>query len=325
MTLQAFSSFAQWYTEGPRATYVRSMRSPGGILNMLEAIQPPAEMSDPAVPDLVLHQDLRGGSSITANLGGGRFDITTKKGGFVLAAPNFANHLKSSTRHHIRSFALPVAEWQDVLNQACVRPFSFECLRYNQTYNSPVVRSTLRNLWALSEDEGAPSLLLARAAGCEILAELCRLGKAPLVQVKGGLAPWAERRCLELMRARISEDVSLDELAAEAQLSPFHFARMFKQSLGVPPRVYLTRLRIEKACELLETTGLPVTEIAFEAGYSSNQALARVFFKHQRMSPSEYRRAVRDPVRQLSLQLPGIAVNAAEQETGTALNGRPSD
>jgi AraC family transcriptional regulator len=65
----------------------------------------------------------------------------------------------------------------------------------------------------------------------------------------------------------------------------------------VPPRVHLTRLRVEKACELLEQTDLPVTEIAQGVGYSSNQVLARVFLKHRRMSPSDYRRAVRDPVR----------------------------
>jgi AraC family transcriptional regulator len=98
------------------------------------------------------------------------------------------------------------------------------------------------------------------------------------------------------MRARLSEDISLDELAAEARLSPFHFARMFKQSVGVPPRVHLTRLRLEKACELLETTDLPVTEIANEVGYATNQVLARLFVKHRRMTPSDYRRAVRDPV-----------------------------
>src|SRR5690606_16040649 len=143
---------------------------------------------------------------------------------------------------------------------------------------------------------------LARAAGCEILAELCRLAGSPLAPARGGLAPWAERRCLELMHARLSEDISLDELAAEARLSPYHFARMFKQSLGVPPRVYLTRLRVEKACELLERTDLPITEIALEVGYSSNQVLARVFHKHMLLSPSDYRRAVRGPVQSIALQ-----------------------
>ncbi len=103
------------------------------------------------------------------------------------------------------------------------------------------------------------------------------------------------------MRARLSEDITLDEIAAEAHLSPFHFARMFKHSLGVPPRVYLTRLRVEKACELLEHTELSVTEIALEVGYSSNQVLARVFTKHQKISPTDYRRAVRDPGRRISM------------------------
>jgi AraC family transcriptional regulator len=301
MTAQTFTSFAQWYTKGPRASYVQSMKSPGGILGMHEVIQPAAEMSDPAVPDLVLHQDLVGGSRICGNLGGGQFDATTQKGDFMLAAPNCANNLKSSTNHQIRSFAFPVAKWQGVLDEASARAFSFEDLRYSRTFNTPAVRSLLRNLWALSEEEGAPSCLLARAAGCEILAELCRLSSTSFGPVKGGLAPWAKRRCLDLVHARLSEDISLDELAAEARLSTFHFARMFKESLGVPPRVYLTQLRVEKACELLKGTDLPVTEIAFEVGYSTNQVLARVFTKLMKVTPTDYRRAVRDPVRQLCL------------------------
>ncbi len=141
--------------------------------------------------------------------------------------------------------------------------------------------------------------MLAQAAGCEILAQLYRLGGEPFAPIRGGLTPWAQRRSLELVRARLSEDISLDELAAEVRLSSFHFARMFKQSLGVPPRVYLTRLRMERACELLEMTDLPVTEIALEVGYSSNQVLDRVFVKHRHMSPTDYRRAVRDPVRSM--------------------------
>src|SRR5690606_17353997 len=198
--------------------------------------------------------------------------------------------------------SFPMAQWRNVIDEAADGRFSFDRPEiYGGTFASPVIRSALRQLWTLCDEEGAPTHLLARAAGCEILAELCRLGGTPFAPAKGGLAPWAKRRCLELMRARLSEDISLDELAAEARLSPFHFARMFKQSVGVPPRVYLTRLRVERACELLERTNLSITEIAQEVGYSSNQVLARVFFKHTHMSPTDYRRAVRDPVRQISL------------------------
>lgn len=110
---------------------------------------------------------------------------------------------------------------------------------------------------------------------------------------KGGLSPWIKRRCRELIRSRLSKGISLAELAAEARLSPFHFSRAFKYSFGVPPRVYLTQLRIEKACELLALTDLPVMEIALNIGYSSSQALTRVFAKYLQMTPSAYRLANR--------------------------------
>ncbi len=301
MTVSAYASFTQWYNEGRLASYVRSMKSPGGIVTLLEAAQPAGDMSDPAVPDLILYQDLLGGSRVSGDLGRGRFDVMSEKGGFFLAAPNFANEVMVGSSHQLRSVSFPVAQWQRIFEEAADDRVSLVSLQLDRgSFHSPGIRSAFRNLWALCEEEGAPSRLLARAAGCEIFAELCRLSGASLAPAKGGLAPWAERRTLELLRARLSEDICLDDLAAEARLSPFHFARMFKQSLGVPPRVYLTRLRMEKACELLETTDLPVTEIAHEVGYSSNQVLARVFIKHRRMSPTDYRRAVRGPVRAIA-------------------------
>jgi AraC family transcriptional regulator len=298
MTLQAHPSFSQWYCEGRFGSYVRTMKSPGGILDLLEAERPAGDMSRPALQDIVLYEDVLGGCRVSGDVGGGRFTQMSKKGDLLLTPPDVATTVVMDHSQRVRSLAFPVAQWQSLIDEAADGRFSFGSSdMYGRIFDSSAIRSALRSLWALCDEEGAPSRLLARAAGCEILAELSRLGGAPFTSAKGGLAAWAERRSLELMRARLSEDISLDELAAEAQLSPFHFARMFKQSLGVPPRVYLTRLRLEKACELLEQTDLPVTEIAFEVGYSSNQVLARVFLKHRRMSPTDYRRAVRDPVR----------------------------
>ncbi|MGL5011645.1 MAG: helix-turn-helix domain-containing protein [Paracoccaceae bacterium] len=303
MTWPDYASASHWYREGRQASYVRTMKSAGGLVDLLEIEGQAGDVSRPGVPDIVLYQELLGGCRIRGDMGGKRFDMTTRKGGLVLAAPNFATTTIADARHRVRCLALPLAHWQSVLDEAVDGRLSFEKSGiYGRIFDSAAIRAALQNLWALCDEEGAPSRLLAQAAGCEILAELCRMGGAQLVSAKGGLAPWAKRRCLELMRARLSEDISLDELAAETRLSPFHFARMFKKSVGVPPRVHLTRLRIERACELLEQTDLPVTEIAFEVGYSSNQVLARVFLKNRRMSPSDYRRTVRDPVHAVALQ-----------------------
>ncbi len=303
MTPPRYSSFVQWFREGPFAPYVRTMKSPGGFLNLMETAMPAVDMSNPAVPDLVLHYNLIGGFGVNADLGSGRFSATSRPGDFLLAAPNFTNSVSVDSNHQIRSIAFPIAYWTRLFEDTPGRAPSLDFgALHRGTFTSSKIRSAQRQLWRLCDEDGAPSRLLAQAAGCEILAELCRLAGSPLASARGGLAPWAQRRCLDLLRARLSEDISLDELAAEVRLSPFHFARMFKQSVGVPPRVYLTQLRIEKACELLEQTDFPVTEIAQEVGYSSNQVLARVFIKHQRMSPTDYRRAVRDPVRFIALQ-----------------------
>lgn len=302
MTVPVYSSFAQWQRRGQQAPYLRAIKSSGGVLDLLEIARPAGDMSRPGVPDIVLVEDMIGCRRVRGNLGGGRFDVESPKGTLALAAPNFATEVINEESHRLRTLAFPMAQWSSVLDEAADGHFSLESsTMFGQVFHSASIRSALRNLWALCDDEGAPSRLLARAAGFEIMAELCRIGGTPFAPTKGGLAPWAERRCLDLMRARYSDDISLDDLAREARLSPFHFARMFKQSLGVPPRVYLTRLRIEKACELLEQTDLPVTAIALEVGYSSNQVLARVFLKHMRMSPSDYRRAVRDPARAIAV------------------------
>lgn len=303
MTTQRYTSFAQWFGGGPFSPYVRMMKSPGGCLSLIETAMPAVEMSDPAVPELVLHQDLRGGFRVQADLGSGRFSATSRPNDLFLAAPDFANTVTVDRDHLVRSIAFPVRQWAHFCDDSFKTPFSFDFgVLHRGAFTSSQIRTAQRQLWRLCDEEGAPSRLLAQAAGCVILAELFRLNGAPLTAVRGGLAPWAEKRCLEMMRARLSEDISLDELAAEAQLSPFHFARMFKQSVGVPPRAYLTQLRMDKACELLKYANMSITEIAQEVGYSSNQVLARTFLKHRHMSPTDYRRTVRAHAREAELE-----------------------
>lgn len=287
------SSFTQWYTDSDHASYVRTRKSPGGVLDMVDLARPGGDLALPALQELVLVQDMVGGRRTSGNAGSGHFNVISELGAFYLPAPNFAHTISVDRSHHIRSLSFSLGQWQNVLDEASEGRFSVECLQPTRGFfHSPVIRSALQNLWFLCEEEGVPSRLLARAAGCEILAELCRIRGTPFAAVNGGLAPSVQRRCIEAMRTRMSEDLCLDALAAEAGLSVFHFARMFKRSVGVPPRVYLTQLRMEKASELLRFTELSITEIAQEVGYSSGQVLARIFVKHHHRSPSDYRRVV---------------------------------
>lgn len=126
MSAPTYSSFTQWYSEGRLASYVRTMKSPGGILNLLEADQPAGDMSDPAVPDLILYQDMLGGTRVRGDLGGGQFNVMSERGGFFLAAPNFANEVMVETSHQLRSLSFPMAQWQKVLDEAADGRLSFD-------------------------------------------------------------------------------------------------------------------------------------------------------------------------------------------------------
>jgi AraC family transcriptional regulator len=107
---------------------------------------------------------------------------------------------------------------------------------------------------------------------------------------KGGLAPWQVRRVTEILAADLAAEQSLAALASQVGLSPFHFARAFKKSMGIPPHAYQVRLRLEHAEALLLGTARSVTEIAMIVGYESSQALARAFHRTRGCTPSDFRR-----------------------------------
>jgi AraC-like DNA-binding protein len=111
----------------------------------------------------------------------------------------------------------------------------------------------------------------------------------PAPQAHGGLSPGAMRRVEEYMRAHLGESVDLSILAGVAGLSVHHFARQFKQSLGVTPHHYLLQKRVERAQEMLAQTDLSLSEIAYATGFADQSHLARHFRYMLGTTPSEFR------------------------------------
>ncbi|MDX2233496.1 MAG: AraC family transcriptional regulator [Hyphomonadaceae bacterium] len=136
-----------------------------------------------------------------------------------------------------------------------------------------------------SDDDG---LFLDHLLMAYVARALSARADAPPVS-KGGLSSWALRRCVEHLESRLSETVTVAELAAVANLSPYHFARMFQQTTGHPPFRYQQRLRMEKAKSLLAETRLSVTSIAAAVGYETPGAFARVFRSSTGVTPRQWR------------------------------------
>jgi two-component system response regulator YesN len=95
------------------------------------------------------------------------------------------------------------------------------------------------------------------------------------------------RNCLEHHYA--DPDLSLNDLAAQVNLSPSHFSAVFSRETGETFSEALTHLRIEKAKELLRTTTLKSFEIAFQIGYNDPHYFSHVFKKQTGLSPKQFR------------------------------------
>ena len=98
------------------------------------------------------------------------------------------------------------------------------------------------------------------------------------------------RRVLDYMTAHLDDDVGLEALADEACLSTFHFARVFANTMGMPPHRYLARLRLERAKTLLSLRALPISQIALACCFSSQSNFTRAFVRATGLTPREYRR-----------------------------------
>ena len=103
---------------------------------------------------------------------------------------------------------------------------------------------------------------------------------------RGGLAPARANRICEYIDSHLQENIGLEVLAELAQLSVHHFARAFRQSLGIPPHNYIVQRRVEHAHQLLRNTDRPLSEIAIEAGFTDQSHLARHFRTIIGVSPS---------------------------------------
>lgn len=90
------------------------------------------------------------------------------------------------------------------------------------------------------------------------------------------------------MDEHFMEAIDADVISGEAAFSKFHFIRLFKQVYEVPPRVYLSNLRLDRAKQLLDE-GMPVTDACYTVGFQSPTTFSRAFKRRVGSSPSVYR------------------------------------
>lgn len=110
--------------------------------------------------------------------------------------------------------------------------------------------------------------------------------------VKGTLAPWQQRLVMQMMRERIFEGISINELAEACGLSAGALARGFKKSTGMSPHQWLLSRRVDLALELMADPDTSLADIAFNAGFSDQSHFSRVFTQKMGIAPGAWRKSL---------------------------------
>lgn len=139
----------------------------------------------------------------------------------------------------------------------------------------------------LQADE--PAVAGMEGLALELLAHLWRCRAS---QLQGKPPLWLQR-VKEILRARLSERLTLLDLSAWADVHPVHVARAFRKFHGCTVGDYIRHLRVEHACRVISQQALPLAEVALSSGFSDQSQFCKTFKNLTGMTPREYREATR--------------------------------
>lgn len=157
-------------------------------------------------------------------------------------------------------------------------------------FRDSMIEAGLQRIAAELKNPDPASAIMVESQAVQMFIQIARLNGLGSEPAKGGLSPFALKRVVALIHARLVNPPNLDELAAEVGLSKRHFFRAFKQSTGKTPFSYVADIRLKLAVDLLRSTNRSATDIALECGFASSSHFAYAFKGVYGASPAEFRR-----------------------------------
>lgn len=198
--------------------------------------------------------------------GDGKLQHCNAVPGTVWLCPNGVRedmiHLYGDVQESIHLFLPALRLSQTVVREIDVDPGTVH-LHYQGGFRDPLIEQIA---WAIHAEMTDPAPAgkmlmetLAAALGIHVVRNYSNLAPASksLPPIRGALDSPRLRRVTDFIEAHLGEDLTIDALATEACLSPFHFARAFKAATGTAPHRYLTERRVERAKTLIAGVSCP--------------------------------------------------------------------
>ena len=110
------------------------------------------------------------------------------------------------------------------------------------------------------------------------------------------------QQAILIINSDYAAPLQLAEVAEQLGIRADYLSKVFRRNVGYSFSDYLMKIRLNRACHLLRTTKMKVSEVGFESGFSNISNFNRLFFRQNRMTPSEFRRSIRTSIESNRLQ-----------------------
>ncbi|EFH82669.1 AraC family transcriptional regulator [Ktedonobacter racemifer] len=159
-------------------------------------------------------------------------------------------------------------------------------------FQDPLLTQIGLALWRELEQPTPAGKLYAQTAAQMLAVHLLQHYTCAPIHIKEisqGLTRQQVQRVTDFIQAHLSQDLTLEALAQQAGFSSYHFARLFRQTMGESPHQFVLRQRVERAQHLLKKTNEPLAHIALESGFANQSHLTRTFKRYLGLTPRGYR------------------------------------
>jgi AraC family transcriptional regulator len=159
-------------------------------------------------------------------------------------------------------------------------------------FQDPLLTQIGLALWQELEQSAPAGKLYGQTAAQMLAVHLLRHYTALSVDIQErsqGFTPRQMNHLVDFILAHLGENLSLEILAQQVGFSPYHFARLFRETTGQSPHQFVQQQRIERAKQLLRETDVPLAHVALESGFANQSHLTRVFKRHLNLTPRVYR------------------------------------
>ncbi|GER91352.1 hypothetical protein KDW_55140 [Dictyobacter vulcani] len=160
-------------------------------------------------------------------------------------------------------------------------------------FQDPLLTQICLALWRELEQQAPAGKLYAQTAARMLAVHLLHHYSETRIhtpkETYQGLSARQMRRLETFIQERLSQDLTLEELAEQTGFSPYYFARIFRQTTGESPHQFVLRQRIERAQQLLAQRNISLVQVALESGFTNQSHFTRTFKRYLGMTPRAYR------------------------------------